>query len=434
MRALQLLLVLGALVGCAPPALIRAAQSGDLDAFRTQLGERLRVDGVSAAEAERVAVAFARGSVERAAGRDGERFLAALASCAPLLGRDEIALALERRAALADELAARAALVRVAAGLAAPLAYAAQVTSAEPAWRAAAARSLAVAPVDAEGERAGAWRRRLLLDLFRDVREAAAQAASAPRDPADRGPLFDAARRDPDTQVRRAAIAALGAAGGRDVVLSLKDLWPGATAQGRQAILGAWAAPACVEAGGIGQLRRVVEQEGSGLAVVAARQLLAVPAGSADQEAAVGVLLRAVAEGTTAARTAAIAAVPLGGAEIAKALDKAAEAPDELVAVAALSRLTELAPSRDRALARLSELARRDGAVGRRARAALVRAGAQAVLPLLEADVRSPSHIERADAARAYARLGQPGRALHLLGDADASVRLAAACALAEDE
>ena len=246
-----------------------------------------------------------------------------------------------------------------------------------------------------------------------------------------------ASRSSPSCTKESAAFAlAYTAPSSREVVLALKDLWAGADVLGRGAIVEAWAAPAALKAGGALQLARITQGEPSTLAVLAAAKLYGAGAGlvkDAERERAVGVLQRAVNDGTTAARVLAIHAAGLDRAELLEAVREASKQDaDGVVAVAAWSRLAGLDASRAEALEQLLKLAKQDGVTGSGARMALSRAGEAKVLGLLAQDADSASRLQRSQAAQSFALLGAAAKAAALLADADGGVRSAAACAITQ--
>jgi hypothetical protein len=371
--------------------------------------------------------------------------------------------ALASRAEQDDELAAFATLILYDAGLADPLDHQGLVKEPRAHWRAVGARSLGVAgpePEDAprHGSRedaleAAKWRRQLLVDPVLGVRLAALRAAGDARDPADAAALLDAARRDPDPHARQLAIAALGAVGTREAVLGLRDVWPRADEDEQTAIVSAWArawrkpgergddigcepaeqTPSC----DAWKLLTRASDQGRGMPSLTAA--LAILEGADPAEAtmpqghAAGVVERMIDDGPPRVRVHAIEHAPLSWAHLAEAVADAAKETEEQVAAAANTRRLELGgKDRDDAIARLREIAKRRGPPGDLARRGLVKAGDEAVVPLLDADAKAASALTRARAAAWYASLGRVDRAVGMLGDADAHVRARAACAILE--
>jgi hypothetical protein len=443
------LCLLGA--GCAGSAVLRAADSGDVDVLRKSLDARLKEGEVDADEARNIAERFMSRQIESAdgtwAGLDG------LASCA---ARFEGPLA--RRAELDDELAARAAMVRFEDGQLEPLAYARLLKSDEPHWRALAVRTLTL-PEPEPGEasesdraglgRAGRWRRKLMTDLHTPVRRAALRAAADAADPHDAEAVLEAARLEPDRAARLDALRAAGAIGTRRTVLALADRWPRADEDERVAMVEAWtrtwrrSEEGCVESErsqapclAHERLWRT-SQAGEGMASLYAS--LALLAGVAPDKAdahagtAAAVVERTIDEGPARVREVAIAEAPLGWAHLLEAIVAAAKSPDDRVAAAALGRMTELGDKeRKLALAKLRKLAKGEGVSAEAARRALVRARDRAVVPLLANDARAKSAQQRARAAERFGALGQVNETLALVADPNAHVRSRAVCALFE--
>jgi hypothetical protein len=442
--------------GCGSPPLARVAASGNLDDFRKQLAQRLEQGPVDADEARDVADALAEHEIHAAQGEAGRRSLLALTPCASRF--DE---ALKRRAAHDDELAATAALVRVRAGLEPPMSYLEHLRSDEPHWRAAAARSLWVAerPPSRASERhavdlarAAQWRRKLMLDPSATVRRAAFEAAAEAADPADVSTLLESARLDPDPGARQGAIVALGAVGDRRSVLEMNDLWPRSDEDLRVALVHAWAAssrrpdadgkrvacgaepdqqPPCLARQ---KLIRLSQSDGGMAGLIAALELLhdsKPPESDSAEQHAAAVVERRMDDAPARQRVEAIASAPLSWAHLAEAVAESREAHDPRVEAAALARSLELeSDERKAALARLRELATKKTLAAEAARAALVEARDGEAASLIAQRGKSPSAVERSLVAQQLARLGAYAAAMRFLGDRDARVRSAAACAI----
>ena len=448
---------------------MRVAESGTLESFRTSLDERLAHGQVQLGEARDIAWRRARNEIEQAQGTADESGLAQIGDCAHLFGP-----ALKRRAAQDDEIAAQATLLLIDAGFPPPMQFVGHLTSERDLWRAVAARSLTkatqlpvtqaappaaarlpkVAADSQEGlsaqelrlARAAQWRRRLMLDPAAAVRRAALLAAADAADPADGKAVLEAARLDPDAEIRAIAIEAAAQIGTLELVLGLEDLWTDAEQGDQVAIVAAWAAvmrsakdskcskqsnvPACVARR---RLRRVVEiNEGTLGGVRAAWELIHDEPRPADAAAgqAAGLLERAIDEAPTAARIEAINGVPLSWAHLLEAIVEASSSEDEQVAVAALARMVELGgKERDASIEALRGHAK-GTTVAEQAKLALVRAGDKKVIASLKADASAKSAETRREAASSLARIGAFGEALKLLADKDATVRAQSACAI----
>jgi hypothetical protein len=333
--------------------------------------------------------------------------------------------ALAARSASRDEVAAEAVLARIEArGLDAGdvRAYAAD---ADPHWRAVGVRALS--RPDDQAARAHA-----LLDPDPGVRRAAARAARDAADPADALLLADAARRDPEPIVRTEAVrslAALPAAAGGAIADFLRDLWTGGDDGLREDIALAWSSPAIWDAGGREALRVVIASDHGPGAIEAAAAVLRrrdCPPDLADSARAQ--LARAMQHGSTAVRSQAIAQSPADAREIRSILVELEDSDDAEIRVAALARLAELKDAP--AIAKLEALARPGSPVGVRARLALASAGDRRVQAWVEQDLVAPDPAGRLAAATALAVLGVSARAAPLLADADARVRMRAACIL----
>ena len=443
-QAWPLLLALGwGLLGCGPSPVLRTARSGDLAAYREQLAKRPTDEGISLSEAQDIAHALLGKQIATAEGDQGKELLGAIAPCAVHFKQ-----ALEQRAAHTDELAARAALLRLDAHFAPPMSYIAKREDPQAMWRAAAARSLNFPVKDAPDEltalaRAAQWRQKMMGDPAHEVRVAALQAATEAADPADTDALLAASRRDPDAEAREAAIAALGAIGTHEAVMALKDLWTRADSVERVAIVKAWAvanqkpihkgtatkchlnahAPYCLAYQRLFQATETICDD----AALEAAFLL--PEHSDGQTTAV--IERCIDDGSQRIRVKAIEGANIQQRVLRFAIGQAAEDDDPRVASAALARLTELGgDKRTAALKRLRELAASPTTVATEVLPALVQAGVLAAVPLLTKDVAAPDATTRRRVGQDFAQLLQLRRALHLLGDEDASVRGATGCAI----
>ena len=421
------------LLGCSASPLAQVARSGDRDAFRSALDARLQQgEEIGGSEAQEIALEFAVREVDEARADLGRQALFALRPCAK--GLDA---ALERRAAGDDEVGGWAAFLRADAGRVPAAGYAAHLGSVEPAWRAAAVRTLGFDGGSQDARHAAVWRERLLRDPAASVREAAALAVTDALDIESLPMLMEAARLDPDADLRALAIAALGRLGRERAVLALVDLWPDASEDDRLAIARAWASSASRDVGGQAQLVRALARSDGLVAVSLAVTLIGEEdpdGGGPDAQAAAVVLARLLRDGASRVRTRATEQAPLAWPALREAVDEAEASPDDPVAVAALARLAESAPAAERAarLARLREYAQRDTPAGRAAAEALAHMGDEGALEPLARLANSASRSERIQAGKLYLAMGERRRALRLLADPDARVRAAVACAVLE--
>jgi hypothetical protein len=127
---------------------------------------------------------------------------------------------------------------------------------------------------------------------------------------------------------------------------------------------------------------------------------------------------------------AAIDDAPFSWPTLGQAVVAAAEDSDPEVAVAAQARLLDQSDRRQATLKTLRELATVPGRAGARAKQVLAHAGDASVVPLLERDAGAKSAVQRSAAGQQLARLGKLKSAVRLLGDSDARVRAAVACAI----
>jgi hypothetical protein len=410
----------GALFACATSPALRAAESGDRSALASAVAGRERIGNLSNGEAATLAGVVAEREVRSASGPDAVDRVRDVRPCA-----HELDAALAARSATHDEAGAEAALARLEAGGLSAGDARVFVSDADPHWRAVGMRGLA-RPQDQPA------RMRALLDADPGVRRAAARAAGDARDAADRAPLADAARRDPEPIVRTEAVralAALPATPDGATANILRDLWSDADDGLREDIAIAWSHPEVWTAGGREALRILIASaEGAGAVEAAAAVLRRRDAPDEVTASAVAHLARAMEGGTTANRLQALAESPAGLRELQSVVLRLADGDDAEIQVAALARLSlEKDP---KAVEKLEGLARPGSAVGERARLALASAGDRRVQAWIESDLAASDSAERLAAATALAALGVSARAAPLLADANVHVRLRAACTI----
>ncbi|MCS6900947.1 MAG: HEAT repeat domain-containing protein, partial [Myxococcales bacterium] len=290
-----------------------------------------------------------------------------------------------------------------------------------PHWRAVGARSLT------EPEQ-GELRRALFADLFSSVRHAAFRAALDALDPRDQPMLLEAVRLDPEEEIRITAAQGVGALGGEQAVLALKDRWVSGSEPVRLAILRAWGTRASYNVGGRDQLFWAAEHEQGTPSLVASLILLRGP--SSDADVGRGGFLRAMAEGGATTRVMAISLANLEDDVQLKLVEKAAEDGEGPVRVAALGRLTERKDRREQALLALGEIAVGSSHERNAARSALARARDRRVVQLLAEDTRAQEPGVRAWAAGELAAMKEFPYAAQCLADAEPSVRNRVACAI----
>jgi HEAT repeat protein len=447
-KLLALLPLVLAQAGCGN-AVISAAESGDMEAFRAKLEARVSQGDIDVDEAKEIAYTMVKRQIEGAKGPLGVETITAIRECA-----ERFDAPLASRGSHEDEVAAYATLLRQEEGQIGAMEFSHLVNSKDDYWRAVAARSLTKPSNDTEeGVKAAKWRQKLMKDTSTIVRLSAVRAAAEARDRLDIDEVLEAARLDPDEKVRLSAIAAAGAIGTREAVRGLRDLWEGTDHEGRKAIVHAWAAawrkPFHTGEGDVKcegkqpvvhasceawhQLQRASD-EGSGMAaLLAALELIhdVSPAKAKTPEGnAAAVVERLIDKGSPRVRIEAIASAPIGWAHLLEAVVDASDAEEGRVAVAALRRMLELEKERPDAIKKLEKVAKGRGIAARAAQRALAEAGVDSVSKLIAPKVKSVSATERSEAAVDFARLGDATHAAALLGDKDLGVRSHAACAI----
>jgi HEAT repeat protein len=175
-------------------------------------------------------------------------------------------------------------------------------------------------------------------------------------------------------------------------------------------------------------LRAVVESEHGPGVVEAAAAALRRHADEDVAQPSLGQLVRAIEGAARVTRLQAIAEAPLDRRELLRAVEQATADDDSEVKVAALGRLAETHDAR--AVAELEGLAHPGSPVAETARLVLAAVGDRRVQAWIEDDLRSDRSEVKLAAATALVELGVAARAAPLLADADASVRVRAACAI----
>ncbi len=429
LRTSWMAILIASVAACAPPPAMRAAESGDRAALRAAIVARQSAGSLSNREAASIA--------KEVAGRD-------LLSAPPAEASDRVRDALPCAHELDDALAGRmrvhdtagadAALARIA-GRGLSLSDARLFAQdPDPRWRAVGARAL-VRPVDRDA------RLRALVDDDPGVRRQAARAARDSADPADSNALFEAARLDPQPIVRTEAvraIAALPPTAGGEVADKLRDLWTGGDDALREDISLAWGSPSIWDAGGQEALRVLVASgHGPGAIEGAAAVLRRADASREAVEAAIGQLVRSIESGSRPTRLQALAQAPvdardgrLDNGDLLRAIQIASADDDSEVRLAAWARLANAKDTASAAVRALEILGQPGSPVASRARFALASAGDRRVQAWIEDDLGAPAPEDRLGAATALASLGVAARAAPLLADADAAVRVRAACTI----
>jgi hypothetical protein len=404
---------------------MRAAQRGDRAALQDAIASRESAGTLSNGDAASLA--------REVAGRELRSAPPAEASARV---RDALACARELDDALADRMrvhdaaGADAALARIAGRGLSLGAARAFVTDTDPRWRAVGVRAL-VRSEDAVA------RRRALVDDDPLVRRQAARAAQDAADAADFTALGEAARLDPEPIVRTETVRALaalpGTPGGQMAEL-LRDLWTGGDEGLREDIALAWSAPNVWSAGGREALDGLVAAGHGSAAIEASAAVLRHRDASAESvQAAIGQLARSIDGGSRGARLQALAQAPLDRGDVLAAVQRAAADEDFQVRVGALARLAATggpAGKTSGAVEALEALAQPGSPAAPRARFALASAGDRRVQAWIEGDLAAGAPEDRLGAATSLATLGVPARAAPLLADADAGVRVRAACAI----
>jgi HEAT repeat protein len=418
--ALAVLLLSATSAACASSPALRAADSGDRAALTTAVAEREKRGDLSNGEAASLAETVASRDLRAAKGADVLALVTDVRSCAR-----ELRAPLEERMATHDEAGAAAALALLDAGELSQDDARQFATDPIAPWRAVGARAL----VRSEDR---ALRLKALLDPDPRVRRQAVRAARDDQDPNDLGPLSEAARVDPEPIVRTEAVRALvelEPLPPGELADVLRDLWPKADEGLREDVAIAWASPRVWDQGGSEALLTLVASgHGPGVIEGAAAILRNGTMGGEVVMEAVAQMERAISSGSRERRQQAIAGAPLERPELLAAVKKASEDGDLQVRVAAFARLAQA--KQPGALEGLVSLAGAGSPVAQRARFALASLGDRRVQAWVEQDLQAPDAEGRLGAATTLSAMGVAARAAPLLADADASVRVKAACTI----
>jgi hypothetical protein len=425
--------------GCGGDPALRSARNGDFPALQKDLDARAASGKLDDAFVHQVARAVLEHDAERYDGDEGARRTWSLASCARPM-RDTLG----RLAKRPDEIGATAAMVLVDGDLEAKDAFTdAHKDDPLPRWRAVATRGL----IDRDESAVRATRSR---DDDRWIRLASVQAAGDAGCPDDFPALLDAARRDPDTMVRIAAVRALDRVAPRlaegtsraDLVDRLLDLYKGGDEPLRGAVARAWGSPVLFEVGGRRELLVVVGNAFGHPSVEAASALMM--GGATEGEV---VLVKLATEGDSEVRAHAIRLLDPSRAAHLDVLESLLAESDpqkpgrlddprarEIAAETVLRTpepllaKTEKGPKvRVAAIAALQKLAARADRLGVDAAIALAEVGDASAHERLLKELAVPSPM-RPRVAAALVRLGFAGDARGLLASDDLDVRDAVAC------
>lgn len=405
-------------IGCAGPRPeVRTALNGTLPELQQEIARAERERALSGSRLTALARAVAEREIESAHGSEGAEELAVFRPCLP-----ELETALDERASRGDEVAAVATLLLFEAGKRRATDLVARYREADSgAFRALAARAT-LSPSHAE------LRRRYFTDPDERVRRAAFEAAVKAPMPSQLAELLEAARLDPSSANRSRAAQAAGRIGSEPAVLGLMDLFTGGDEQTQLAVVDAWSEPSSFRRGGERELARALARPGL-VSVSAATLLLR----SRDAHAAaVGILARAIAEGSDDERRVALMAAPLSEPSIKDALDKAAKSPSPELTPLVLSRLAELPGRAPKARESLEKLAEDQSDYGLEATYALARMGSLRAVARVQQELSHEHSARRLRAAIALAGLGKLQHLAPRLADKDPFVRATLACRLSE--
>lgn len=402
---------------------MQAAERGDRATLAGAVADREKHGDLHDGDAAALARVVASRDLRAAVGPDAVALVADVRTCAR-----ELRAALADRMNGHDEAAADAALALYDAGELDDADARDFARDPHAAWRALGTRAL-FRTEDRE------LRLKAMLDPDPRVRRQAMRAARQDQDPNDLGPLAEAARVDPEPIVRTEAVRALGSLEplpSGDVADTLRDLWPGADEALREDIAIAWASPLVWDKGGREALTVLVAGgQGPGVVEGAAAVLRNGTMGGQVVAEAIAQMERAITQGSRERRLQAIAEAPLSRPELGAAVRAASTDPDLEVRVGALARLAgDKEAGQAAAVESLLALASPASPVAARARYALAVIGDRRVQAWVEQDLQAPEAGDRLAAATTLATMGVPARAAPLLADADASVRVRAACTI----
>lgn len=430
--------------GCASAA-VRYAERGDFPALRAEIQKSHAVGKLGNGEARDIAKAVLTREIERLPA-NGEARIPELRACAKDVGS-----ALESRAETRDPVALASLRLLVEEDVLSPGDTSRFEKDPDPAYRALAARRLT-------GSDDGDARKASLLAREALAREMAALAAGDGATLGELDALFEAARVDPDDEVRhlalRAAIDAVArkkkavleglqgdaddddkraAAAGKLALDRLRDAWTSGGKGLRDDAASGFVASPFYELGGRDALRARLGEGPDRLLVASAILRMGEQRKDAEdlflRQNAQGVAVSALRDGSTIERSFAVVLVRPEGDGL-EALRGAARDADRDVALSALGKLLRV-PS-DEAKARV-ELVRAAGAKddlvhAPRARGILAGARYMPIQLWLEEQAGRKEIGLKIRAAAGLAALGRVARAAPLLADDDPTVRSRTAC------
>lgn len=292
--------------------------------------------------------------------------------------------------------------------------------AADPAWRAVAMR----AAVSADHE---SLRLQGLRDPDGDVRRAALIAVRAAADQDQSVPvdeLLQMARHDPQAINRSLAARAATSQGDPRAVLFLRDYWGEVPLDERVTYVEAWAQSKALLAGGERELEWVMGTDASMPGVVAALAL------QHQSEGARAVLIRNLKTGAPREQQLAVQMVSLQFREFVLALKGLLKDPatEDNLKVSILSRLANVGKESRTARVTLKKLASGTGEAASAARYVLADLGDGSIKSALFGELGFGSVNGRLAAARALLALGEDQKVAPLLGDRSRDTRVKVAC------
>jgi hypothetical protein len=402
--------------GCASPPLAKQVQAHDWAAVERGVREADARGEWTAQDTRDLAQQVLEVEIDAAPATAAKQWIPGLRSCA-----GAVLPALKTRARKSDATAAAITRILIESDAVSLDGLVGEYgASTDPAWRAVAMRA-AVSP-DHESLRVQGLR-----DPDSDVRRAALVAVRRAADQGQSVPvdeLLQMARRDPEAINRSLAARAATSQGNPKAVLFLRDYWGEVPLEERVTYVEAWAQSKALPAGGQRELEWVMGTDSGMPGVVAALAL------QYQLEGARAVLIRTLKRGAPREQQLAAQMVSLQSRDLLTALKGLLKEPglESNLKVSILARLANVAKESRAARAALKAMASSTGESAAAARYALADLGDGSVKPALLGALGFGSSSGRLAAAAALLTLGEDPKVAPLLGDRSRDTRVKAAC------
>jgi len=450
-RTLAGALLLSFLCGCAPYAELRkAARAGDIKRLSVLVREKLADDRLNSQGLRRTAFALLEGEIERAEGETGAARISSLAGCVDALKKP-----LSRRSEEPDLSGGVAALLLVESERGRRGVDESWITADEPHFRAAFVRTL----IRPEDDRRPYFRepdtevRRAALDAALDALASNKKSSSASDKPGSSNSesLSDEFKEiqaisgsDPDTLCRSKALSWLGRSNSKHALQIIVDRFQMGDEKARILTLGALYQKAQHDPEAQGLLYELGVSASGRVGLEAAFFMLSLPELDSAKDAqpsslpaqkarAEAKLLEAARHGALDERASILGRHAIDSREWFDALQAATDPAGGSLAIAALGRLTTFSETRASATRELLGYAQGTGEMATLSSRTLAEHGEARIVPLLQGWLQSGNDELRHEAALNLLQLGREHDVAPLLADDNTDIRLDVACVLLAD-